>query len=146
MNTLESFWSIIGILIVVSIFSIPVFIIIYIYELNKPDCDCKSNKYLNHFIQYWTLFISLYFIFYTILVSIKNELKKLVIFNIYIVLVLVLLSVLSSILLFNLVGNIDNQSCICRDKVKKIHSFLYTFRYFILAFQALSIITVLKTF
>lgn len=146
MNTLELFWTIIGLLIVLCIFSIPVFIIIYIYKLNLPNCDCKSNKYLNNFIQYWTLFISLYFIIYTILVSIKNELKKLFIFNVYIVFILVLLSTLSSILLFNLVGKIDNQNCVCRDKVKKIHSFLYTFRYFILVFQALIIISILKSF
>jgi hypothetical protein len=146
MDAFILFNYIIGILLIVGCYSIPVFIIIYIYELNLPSCDCKTNKYLNRFIQYWTLFITLYFIIHTILVSIKKELNKLVIFNKYIVFVLSLVSILSSILLFNLVSKIDNQNCICRDKVKKIHSFLYTFRYFILVFLALILHYILKSF
>ncbi len=145
MNKLELFWTIIGILMVLGVFSIPVIIIIYIYTFHQSTCDCKINKYISHFIQYWTLFISIYFIIYTILVTIKKELKKLVIFNLYLVLVLVILSILSSILLFIFVGKIDNQNCICKDKINKIHSFLYTFRYFILVFQALILLVTIKS-
>jgi len=140
MDVSKIIFTILGLCIILGIFSIPILIVIYINLVTQPHCQCNINEYVSNIVSYWTIFVTLYFIIYTILVSIKQDFRNLQIFNKYLAFVMIILSLLSSIYIFYLIGNLDKQNCKCLEKMKGIHNFLLVFRYFIIIFVCLFVI------
>lgn len=132
-------FKLLGIFLVFCIFTIPVIIVFYLQFMKNESCKCNINKYLSNIVIYWTIFITLYFIFYTILISINKDFRSLLIYNKYLGLILIILSLFTSIYLFYLIGNLQQQQCLCIQKIEKIHKFLVIFRYFIIFFVSLII-------
>ena len=133
-------FTLLGLFIILGIFTIPILIVLFINISINPSCNCNVNTYLSNVVMYWTIFVTIYFIIYTILVSIKQNFRTLPIFNKYLGFIMVILSLLSSIYIFYLIGNLDKQKCKCLEKIKGIHNFLLVFRYFIIVFLCLFVL------
>jgi hypothetical protein len=122
--------AVLGLLVLKSL--IPVITLVYIYRLEKPDCNCIRD-WRHDFIKYF----SIIFIIISVILALFN-------YNNTIITVLIgLLVCVLAYSLFTYVGDLNTKNCKCAiESSPWIHEFLYFWRYIYVLIAVFIIIAV----
>ena len=112
-------------------------IISYLITLEDQQCDCIRD-WRHDFIKYYSVFMIFYILIMLLLSNINN------ILSIILRITLFLVSLVNVWCLYTYIGDLDKTYCACAiEKQKKMHYFLYNWRYILIGIAVLFIFTII---
>lgn len=113
-------------------------IIGYIITLEGTQCDCIRD-WRHDFIKYYSIFMICYSLIISLLSNVHNK-----VFEMILHITLYIAALVNVWCLYTYIGDLDKTYCTCAvEKQKKMHYFLYNWRYILVGIAILSIFSII---